>query len=357
MFLVKYGTDVNNIFWEKGLSHASNIMFNYGINPWSEKLNDLVEKVQQLEPSMKYRSEFFSYDAKTLHDALSGKNKILSFVEHTTFVSERYADKIVSHVEWYRVYSDAIKEGKDEQTAKYMASETVDNLLGSASKLQHTAVMRGGELTKSLSPAYQVFATMYMRAYKMGKQVGPAYDKDGFLAASAVVARMIVRYPIMMGLIGFGAKELFRNPTLGKSNKDEGEERKKRLKDEGEERKKRLWERLGIAPFEITPGTRNIADFAYQSIVHKGIAYKPVLHMLPIEELIENGVNAGIFTGKMMFDNKKFKEQDAKKMIEFYSEVSRVPKLIDTWAENLYDDIAENGHATIRDLFTKKTRY
>jgi hypothetical protein len=345
MFLVKYGSDVNNIFWEKGVSHASNILFGYGINPWSGKLDDLVKKVQELEPSMKYRSEMFSYDSKALHEALSGKNKLLSFIEHTTFITERSADKIVSHVEWYRVYSDAIKEGKNEETAKYMASETVDNLLGSASKLQHTGVMRGGELTKSFSPAYQVFATMYNRAYKMGKQVGPAYDSKGFLAASAVVARMIVRFPLMMSLIGFGSSELLRNISSTNGNKND------------EEQKKRLWEKIGTSALELAPGGKNLASFAYRAVTKKSDAFKPALHLLPLEQIGEDAIYGLSNTEKMIFNNNEFKKKDAEEMIKFYSEVSHVPKLIDTWAENLYDDIAENGNASIKDLLTRKTRY
>jgi hypothetical protein len=345
MFLVKYGTDVNNVFWEKGVSHASNILFGYGINPWSVKLDDLVKKVQELEPSMKYRSEMFSYDSKALHEALSGKNKLLSFIEHTTFITERSADKIVSHVEWYRVYSDAIKEGKNEETAKYMASETVDNLLGSASKLQHTGVMRGGELTKSFSPAYQVFATMYNRAYKMGKQVGPAYDSKGFLAASAVVARMIVRFPLMMSLIGFGSSELLRNISSTNGNKND------------EEQKKRLWEKIGTSALELAPGGKNLASFAYRAVTKKSDAFKPALHLLPLEQIGEDAIYGLSNTEKMIFNNNEFKKKDAEEMIKFYSEVSHVPKLIDTWAENLYDDIAENGNASIKDLLTRKTRY
>jgi hypothetical protein len=79
--------------------------------------------------------------------------------------------------------------------------------------------------------------------------------------------------------------------------------------------------------------------------------------LLPIEQIGEDAIYGLSNTEKMIFNNNEFKKKDAEEMIKFYSEVSHVPKLIDTWAENLYDDIAENGNASIKDLLTRKTRY
>jgi hypothetical protein len=149
----------------------------------------------------------------------------------------------------------------------------------------------------------------------------------------------------MMSLIGFGSSELLRNISSTNGNKND------------EEQKKRLWEKIGTSALELAPGGKNLASFAYRAVTKKSDAFKPALHLLPLEQIGEDAIYGLSNTEKMIFNNNEFKKKDAEEMIKFYSEVSHVPKLIDTWAENLYDDIAENGNASIKDLLTRKTRY
>ena len=160
------------------------------------------------------------------------------------------------------------------------------------------------------------------------------------MAASMIVAQMVTQFAIMPALIKYGVKEAFRNATQPSE----------------EEKKKRFWQNMGVAGLELLPGMRNVGDYAFDSMTE---ARPYPYHLLPVEDMFTRGVQSVVSASKLATEEgrEKFRMSDAHEMFSFALQASKQPRLVDTWVFNLYQDLQENGHADLRDLFTAKTKH
>ncbi|MGH2612066.1 MAG: hypothetical protein ACRDFB_03330 [Rhabdochlamydiaceae bacterium] len=335
MFFVKYLSDLNHIAFEKSPILAAQILVRNGINPWNGDLQNLIDKINEKSLEMKQLNTMFSFDAKSLHDYLSGKPRIQAFVDMTSYFTERMANRIVAYNLWDHTYTEAIKGGKDEMTSRDMAMESVRRILSTNNPITHTFILRGSEVMKSLSPAFHYFATIQNRAWLDGKKVGRAVSDKNYLLASYVVAQMVTRFIIVPGLINYGIRGAFKN------SQNESDKKKR----------DQLLVSLGTAPLDYIPGAHNVGNYFFNHAFNEE-TYP--LELLPAEEFMANGIFTAIEASKTAFGAEPLTEKHAKFMINYASQVAKVPKIVDTLSENLWDDTMENQPAHWQDFFSPK---
>jgi hypothetical protein len=285
-----------------------------------------IEFVENNSERMRHRSLLRDKDALALGNTWEGRN---SAIKAYLYVIQSKADEAISYPMWLHVYKNSL-EAYGHEKAVHIADDAITSSFGSGALEDQVGVQRYKGLLSIFGNFYSWQSMMFNQAWLAGKISGLEYSKGNTYNAIKVMGAATFYLWGMQALQENMWKEYLRNNQS----------------DDPEARKKRMWARFWQQPFGYVWGVRDIANYFTEKKFggQPGSNYR----LGPIEQSLE-------MLTQPLFD-KEFDTKFGKHVISAASFAAGVPNQVDTWMFNYIDWLQNNGHASWRDLITRRTK-